>query len=285
MDYDVFISHAYEDKEDLVTPLAHLLSGIGVTVWYDEFSLKVGDSLSRSIDRGLASSRYGVIVISKYFITKPWPEYELRGLVSKEIGRDKVVLPVWYNVTRDEVLNFSPPLVDKLALDASRLSLGQIAVKLLEVIRPELYESLVRYKSFQERMEKGILSNIKAGDLQPGPIRHETLPDSLMVRLALVYQVLEGIVPKPFEKFVEAFQRDLNPAQELQVWEKVAYAYLTFTRRRPFEEVPYAKEILSALLQISMGRVPEHTFKYLSENDIHKLTKLYFFPTSGHLPE
>jgi len=74
-------SHASEDKEALVQPLATALAAFGVRAWYDEFTLEAGDSLSRSIDRGLADSRFGVVVLSPSFILKPWPEYELRGLV------------------------------------------------------------------------------------------------------------------------------------------------------------------------------------------------------------
>lgn len=51
-DFDVFISHATEDKEELVRPLAVALQGHGLSVWYDEFELRVGDSLRRKIDAG-----------------------------------------------------------------------------------------------------------------------------------------------------------------------------------------------------------------------------------------
>src|SRR6266478_2516917 len=81
--WDVFISHASEDKPEFVKPLAVLLSRSGVEVWYDEFSLEEGDSLTRSIDKGLANSKFGVLIISKAFIKKKWPEYEMRGLVGK----------------------------------------------------------------------------------------------------------------------------------------------------------------------------------------------------------
>ena len=76
---DVFISHASEDKDAFVRPLVVALQTLGVSVWYDEFSLEVGDSISRSIDRGLAESAYGIAVISPAFIGKSWPEYESRG--------------------------------------------------------------------------------------------------------------------------------------------------------------------------------------------------------------
>jgi TIR domain len=70
--WDVFISHASEDK-DFVRPLAEVLQKSGLSVWYDEFALKVGDSLRRKIDEGLAKSRYGIVILSHAFFTKNWP--------------------------------------------------------------------------------------------------------------------------------------------------------------------------------------------------------------------
>jgi len=115
MNVDLFICHASEDKDTFVRPLANILRDYGAEVWYDEFSLRVGDSLSRAIDRGLASTRYGVAVISKAFLSKKWSEYELRGLTAKELASGKVILPIWLDVTTQEVLDFSPPLADKFA--------------------------------------------------------------------------------------------------------------------------------------------------------------------------
>lgn len=69
-EYDVFISHASEEKEDVVRPLANALKEKGMSVWYDEFELKIGDSLRRKIDQGLSKSRFGIVVISKSFIQK-----------------------------------------------------------------------------------------------------------------------------------------------------------------------------------------------------------------------
>ena len=63
MQHDVFVSHASEDKEAFVAPLAKILSQLGLKVWYDEFSLKLGDSLSRSIDKGLSESTFGIVVL------------------------------------------------------------------------------------------------------------------------------------------------------------------------------------------------------------------------------
>jgi len=123
-------------------PLTHsalALQSLGVSVWYDEFSLRLGDSLSRSIDRGLADSSYGLVVISPAFICKPWPEYELRGLVAREIAEDRIILPIWHGVARNDVLTFSPPLCDKVALSTVRLGAEDVAIQVLREVRPDLY--------------------------------------------------------------------------------------------------------------------------------------------------
>jgi hypothetical protein len=100
-DWDVFISHAGEDKAAVARPLFETLSGLGLTVWFDEKEIAIGDSLSRSIDAGLSRSRFGIVVLSPSFLKKDWPEYELRGLVSKELGRDKVILPIWHQINKE----------------------------------------------------------------------------------------------------------------------------------------------------------------------------------------
>lgn len=134
--YDAFISHASEDKESFVRPLYNLLKIAGLKIWYDENSMEVGDSLRKSIDKGLANSRYGIVIFSMNFFTKAkkWPDYELNGLLSKEIDGEKVILPIWYNVSKEEILKYSPSLADKIALNANILSIDEIAYKLIHVI-------------------------------------------------------------------------------------------------------------------------------------------------------
>lgn len=133
--YDFFISHATEDKDEFVRPLAEELEKLGLKVWYDEFTLKVGDSLRRSIDNGLRSSRFGIVVFSSSFFKKKWPQYELDGLVTKEInGRQKVILPIWHKVSKNEVASYSPSLADKIALNSSTSTIQEIAKELKKVL-------------------------------------------------------------------------------------------------------------------------------------------------------
>jgi small-conductance mechanosensitive channel len=134
-EYDFFISHATEDKDSFVRPLAELLTQNGHNVWYDEFQLKIGDSLRKKIDEGLKFSKYGIAVLSRDFFRKNWTEYELNGLVAREMNGIKVILPIWHNVTRDEVLSFSPTLADKVALNTAIYSLNEIATELGRLIK------------------------------------------------------------------------------------------------------------------------------------------------------
>jgi hypothetical protein len=117
---DAFISHASEDKDEFVRPLAQALQERGYCIWYDEFSLTLGDSLRRSIDRGLADAKFGIIVLSPNFFKKEWPQRELDGLTAKEIDGRKVILPIWHKVSKEDILRYYPVLADKLAVNTSQ---------------------------------------------------------------------------------------------------------------------------------------------------------------------
>lgn len=132
--FDVFISHASEDKDDVVRPLANALREAGLSVWYDEFELRIGDSLRRKIDRGLGSSRFGVVVLSQAFFGKGWPEYELDGLVTRAVSGDQILLPIWHNVSKSEVIKYSPSLADRLARSTGTHTVEEIADEIAEVV-------------------------------------------------------------------------------------------------------------------------------------------------------
>jgi hypothetical protein len=119
--HDVFISHASEDKDRFVRPLAQALRATGdVTVWYDEWELEVGDRLVERINDGLARSRFGVVVLSPAFFEKNWPRTELQALASLEMsdGRDRL-LPIWLDLGADEIATYAPLLLGRVALKAS----------------------------------------------------------------------------------------------------------------------------------------------------------------------
>lgn len=132
--HDFFISHASEDKEDFVRALANHLKDGGADVWYDELTLSVGDSLRRNIDKGLANSTFGVVVLSEAFFKKEWPQRELDGLVALEVKGQTRILPIWHKVTFDQVSAHSPTLADKVALNSSTKSVADIAKALLALL-------------------------------------------------------------------------------------------------------------------------------------------------------
>jgi hypothetical protein len=113
-EFDLFICHASEDKEQVVRPLARELEKRGLKVWLDELQLTVGDSLHGRIDSGLARSRFGVVVVSPAFFAKDWPQRELGGLAAREIGGTKVILPVWHKVDHSFIVSRSPILADRI---------------------------------------------------------------------------------------------------------------------------------------------------------------------------
>lgn len=133
--HDVFISHASEDKDEIVRPLANALIDQGLSVWYDEFSLKIGDSLRRKIDQGLSKSRVGLVVLSPSFISKGWTNYELDGIMTKAVSGEQILLPIWHQITKQEVINYSPSLADKLARSTAIHTVEEIAKEIANLLK------------------------------------------------------------------------------------------------------------------------------------------------------
>ena len=131
IEYDFFICHASEDKDEFVRELAELLKRKGAEVWYDEFTLQVGSQLRREIDRGLVKSRFGIVVVSANFFAKDWPQVELDGLFSLRTEENSRILPIWHKVTKDEVAHHSPTLAGIFALNTGVQSIEEIVEKLL----------------------------------------------------------------------------------------------------------------------------------------------------------
>ena len=109
MDFDVFISHASEDK-DFVDPLSKDLQKAGLKVWFDAFEIKLGDDIAEKITQGLLRSRYGVVVLSKTFLEKKkWTDAELNALVNRQaMDGKKVILPIWHKITAEELKQYNP---------------------------------------------------------------------------------------------------------------------------------------------------------------------------------
>ena len=141
--YDAFISHAWEDKEGFVDELVDEMRKAGISVWYDTTQLKWGDSLRQRIDDGLKKPKFGIVVLSPNYIAegKYWTKAELNGLFQKESINGKTLLPIWYNLNKKDVMNFSPIIADKKAMTTATMTAEEIAKELAALLKDESEES------------------------------------------------------------------------------------------------------------------------------------------------
>lgn len=133
--WDVFISHASEDKEAVAIPLRNALAELGVTVWLDKTELRLGDSLRRKIDEGIRSSRFGIVVLSETFFAKGWTNHELDGLVTRNVAGEQSLLPIWHALSAEQVRAHSPSLADKVALSTAGTSIDEMAEQIAAVVK------------------------------------------------------------------------------------------------------------------------------------------------------
>lgn len=131
--YDFFISHAWKDKEDFVNGLVSAAKEAGLDVWDDQSAIVWGDSIRQKIDDGLRRSFFGVVVLSPNFFERPWTQYELDGIVQRDLSGAGRLLPIWHRLTQDDVAAKAPSLAGRLALPTSTYSTTQIVDELLEM--------------------------------------------------------------------------------------------------------------------------------------------------------
>ena len=249
--FDIFISHASEDKDILVRPLAKALRDFGVLVWYDEFSLTVGDSLSRSIDRGLADSSFGLLILSPNFLQKAWPEYELRGLIAREVGGRKLIIPIWHKLDRQGLLLYSPTLADKFAFKSEEFTVPKLACKIIEVVKPELFEKIQRRAAFLS--VKGKIEMVETNKILFPPPRHERLPLNLISRIRLIRAALLSVEPHSMKHWIDGFRGDTHPSREIRIWEHIAACYIEYCSMSQVSLEQY-KTVFDIVVQISLNQ-------------------------------
>lgn len=150
---DLFISYASEDKENFVRPLAEALKRQGLKVWFDEYEIRIGDSLRQRIDQGLIHSQYGLVVISPTFFEKQWTQYELDGLLARQNAGERIVLPILYQLTPHELLQRCPPLAGIAHLSSSNHTVETMAHKVAEVVTSSQTQSLLDQQSLELRQQ------------------------------------------------------------------------------------------------------------------------------------
>ena len=138
-DFDVFVAHASEDKDEVTRPLAKALRAHGLTVWFDEFEIVIGDSIAGKIGNGLARSRSGIIIFSPAFFKRAWPQFEVNGMINRMISGEYNILPVWHNVSEKAVSEYNPSLADLWAGKTIDDDVEAIARQIAEKIRSTAY--------------------------------------------------------------------------------------------------------------------------------------------------
>ncbi len=135
--WDLFVSHASEDKAPFVRGLVAELVDRGVSVWYDEFSILPGDSISGSIDHGIRSSKAGLVVVSPNFLAKKWTDLELRSLIMAEVNQGIRLIPILLDIGHEQLARRSALLADKAAIQATGLNASAIAKLVLGALRAQ----------------------------------------------------------------------------------------------------------------------------------------------------
>ena len=114
--WHVFISHASEDKESVAEPLARALQQHGIQVWLDKDQLLAGDRLKDRLTKGVSKSRYGIVIFSKHYFQKKWPQEELAALLSRENRSETAIIPILHGVTMDDIKAQELLMADRVAL-------------------------------------------------------------------------------------------------------------------------------------------------------------------------
>jgi hypothetical protein len=221
-------------------------------VWFDESELRLGDSLVQKIDEGLAASTRGILVLSPAFLGKRWTEYERQGLTGRDVDSGgRVIIPIWHGVTAEQVSAFSPTLAQRFALVTDGLHVDEIALRLLDEIRPDLAESAHRAAAFDRLLRPGSseLTLTSTGDLRrPEEPLHDVLAAPLLRRIRLVQEAVYEVFPVSFEETVDNFKRDIRPEREVEFWESIAGIYLNAVREQRVTTLEARRELFQLVL-------------------------------------
>lgn len=272
--YDIFISHASEDKDAIVRPLATILERLSVRVWYDEFSLQLGDSLTASIDKGLQESKYGLVVLSKAFLSKRWPEYEYRSLMTREIDGERVILPLWYDVTKEDVKNFSLYLADIKALSISSRNHGMVIPAILKVVRPDVFLELRMRGVLRKAVAEGSPEVVKMSEIKRATTKQSKLTKQQLIRSKAVYYGIGRHLKRKFDDYVDQYELDVVPERELQSWEIMNACYLEMLERHAYATDRDREDYFKVLVALSVGWT-EIAGVQLSDGEIEELGALW----------
>lgn len=128
-EYDIFISHASKDKEELVEKLYQSLSKLGIHIFYDKESLEWGDNWKEKILNGTKRAEFAIIVISENFFDREWTERELAEFLNRQNRNgQKLILPILHNISLEQLQEKYPSVANIQAIDSKKYTCDQIAL-------------------------------------------------------------------------------------------------------------------------------------------------------------
>lgn len=210
--WDIFISYAHEDRDVVARPLATRLRELGLQVWFDEYELNLGDSITQGIDRGISRSTAGVLIISQSFFKKNFTKYELRGIVQRHVAGENKILPIWVDVTAEEVRSFSSPLADLVAADWGA-GINSVVDKIVEALDIIPYQSL-RDRSIPLEM-LSLLAQRITRDLDSSFSERYPFP---LIALAYQHNTTNMIFYRPFPS-----EADNPPIKGVTITQKLSF--------------------------------------------------------------
>jgi len=130
---DVFLCHAWDDRKEAAKDLHDLLEANGVSVWFSEKDVPLGSSLLREIDKGLAKSRIGIVLVTPAFLNRLHGE----GIADKELSvllARELLIPIVHNTTYESLRDVSPMLGSRSGLSTAEEPMRDVATKLVELV-------------------------------------------------------------------------------------------------------------------------------------------------------
>jgi len=269
--YDTFICHASEDKDDFVRPLAEELKSWQIEVWYDEFALKPGDSLRQSIDHGLSSSRYGIVVMSTAFFKKQWPQWELDGLVQRQLSDSaNIIIPIWHGVTKEQIMEYSPPLANIVAINSEK-GVPAVAKEIADVVHRQGSNLMIaRKKVFKledhfwnpQGLERATAKFHAVALRDITVVLSQALDDHTKIEVLVTYRLIShelrsiGYEHAPWLHLVFLdMQRHVLPVEEARHWEVLEfepYEDRTIKKQKRIR-CSYFSEIADVRIEFSRG--------------------------------
>lgn len=135
--FDLFLCHAWDDRKGFAQELYDKLTEKGISVWFSEKDLPLGSTMLREIDKGLAKSRAGIVLVTPNFLKRVVNEGVADKELSALLAKDRLI-PIVYNTTYDALRDVSPLLGSRSGLDTNEDSLDEIAAKLAELFADEV---------------------------------------------------------------------------------------------------------------------------------------------------